>query len=472
MSKSSQKTKVEYKELIYRKCKVPKLMNQYKCITSKCTKKTIKDCRRPKNIKICNQNRGENYCRNKNVLGVTQHYLSYIADKINFLLWYETIEKEPLIHGYIAGRIYKNKILGQRILYINIICSQHKMGSALLRKAEDVAIKNKISLIALHAANRKLINIYARYGYKRLKDACKRTKNYVKENVNSIYKPSLDIAEMDSMFDNGRYVLEEKSKNMNKIRLFLNPDSGYWMTKCLKSNKYTKTKKDLRISNQKSGSSIHRRSSRRKNTMINIGSIVHVSGEKFGIPNKVFKCKISNKDGGKYTLHCDQDNSQFDLKKNEIARFINAHKTKTEKRRRSPVAIRAKKTREKPKTKNRRKLPIKIENKRKHVNGDVKQIKSKWSNNLHIKNAIIAILYAKKYKTKLTKAHVARYLQSKIGLPSSTFNTILAKSQQNKQSHYYIAEEPKQAKQIVKRFSNLIRPFRILRNLSHKTNKK
>ena len=58
------------------------------------------------------------------------------------------------------------------IVYVDLVCTQHKKGKVLLEAMEDYGKARGAAMSALRAAERELIPIYARYGYRRIANAC------------------------------------------------------------------------------------------------------------------------------------------------------------------------------------------------------------------------------------------------------------------------------------------------------------
>lgn len=157
---------------------------------------------------------------NGKIVGVNVDYIrEVILPRTQYLFWYQTLTEgrgrhgRPLqyyrIDGFLLAHV--KTIRGQRVFYIDLVCSKHKKGATLLRDAEEFAKDQGHTLVALRAAMPRLISYYRTKGYRRVNDACR----------NKSRKGRKILREIDE-----NAILEFRGR---KIKL----GEGWWMSKCL-----------------------------------------------------------------------------------------------------------------------------------------------------------------------------------------------------------------------------------------------
>lgn len=70
------------------------------------------------------------------------------------------------------GLGYIKRVDGASVLYIDLVCSQEKIGRGLLQALEAYGAGSKANVAALRAATPDLVSVYEKRGYHRLADAC------------------------------------------------------------------------------------------------------------------------------------------------------------------------------------------------------------------------------------------------------------------------------------------------------------
>ena len=126
-------------------------------------------------------------CNKKNSAGKSKELINrnYFGENntanIDYLMFYEEAEnatsskiaktKQFIVKGFLAAHV--KDVDGLKIFYIDLVCSRHKKGKALLERAEFFA-KNTLrcKTIALRAAYAVLIPLYGKYGYRRVANDC------------------------------------------------------------------------------------------------------------------------------------------------------------------------------------------------------------------------------------------------------------------------------------------------------------
>ena len=159
--------------------------------------------------------------KNGKHVGVNIDYIrTKIVPRTQYLFMYRTRSTKPGRRGKtieffrIDGVLlaHNKTIDGQRVFYIDLVCSKHRKGSALLRDAEDFAKKQGYELVALRAAMPKLLKYYRGKGYRRLDNACTSASRTRRSN----------LRQLD---DNA--ILEFKGRKIEML------GEGWWMSKCL-----------------------------------------------------------------------------------------------------------------------------------------------------------------------------------------------------------------------------------------------
>ena len=100
----------------------------------------------------------------------------YMLQRTTHIMWYQTRvvylgTKSQRMDGFLLGHV-KEQADGKRTFYIDLVCSKHRKGKALISQAETVAASLRCSTTSLRAASPELIPIYRRMGYERKSDAC------------------------------------------------------------------------------------------------------------------------------------------------------------------------------------------------------------------------------------------------------------------------------------------------------------
>lgn len=146
---------------------------------------------------------------------IPSYYIEEAIETADFFLLYESPQKKldgtyskyrKRIDGFLFGRIKtipenKRGVKNPQVFYIDLVCSAHKKGRALLEQAEKYALKKGIRLMGLRAAQSGLIPYYKRLGYKRVANSCRK-----RRTGNKRVMKRLDV---DTDYD------------------------GFWMSKCL-----------------------------------------------------------------------------------------------------------------------------------------------------------------------------------------------------------------------------------------------
>ena len=149
-------------------------------------------------------------CMNAGELVINREYFEeHIVPRTSFILY--ITDSKGLFCGYALGHRKTHQIRGTatRFVYIDLLCSANRKGSALLAAAETFALDNGVRRIALRAATADLVPYYQKKGYTRSADQC--VMRYVTRSASSALR-ELDV---DAEFDDGQ------------------PNEGYWMSKCL-----------------------------------------------------------------------------------------------------------------------------------------------------------------------------------------------------------------------------------------------
>ncbi len=166
--------------------------------------------------------------RDKNgewVAAISKSYVeNNMLNRTEYLLWYETpVTEEHVtrrktitsvskqINGVLLG--HTKTVRGVKMFYVDLLCSRHRKGKALLAQAERVALEVKCEAIALRAAWSKLIPYYSRNGYRRMANHCERPSRAQRASLRNLDK--------DAVTFRGRTMQEGEGE-------------GWWMSKCLR----------------------------------------------------------------------------------------------------------------------------------------------------------------------------------------------------------------------------------------------
>ena len=150
-------------------------------------------------------------CRRKDgELAISREYVQRVMEpRTKDILWYEGQDKA--MHGFLLATTKKSGV--QSILYVDLVCSQHRLGKQLLKDAENLAIRRGASHVALRAAVRELIPVYRALGYYRAANDCHaRTRSQTAE----LRRLDADAVELDR---NGKEIVGS--------------GDGWWMSKCV-----------------------------------------------------------------------------------------------------------------------------------------------------------------------------------------------------------------------------------------------
>ena len=147
----------------------------------------------------CRKKEGKGTVLAINVAYVREHMIDKAQHLFYFARYTKRKRKLQEFCGFLLAR--EKNINNQRVFYIDLLCSQHRKGSALLAKAEAYAKKQRFKLTALRAATPGLLKYYRNKGYKRNTNAC------------------VGVDRDDRVFRRGD--------------LDTDLDDGWWMSKCL-----------------------------------------------------------------------------------------------------------------------------------------------------------------------------------------------------------------------------------------------
>jgi len=120
--------------------------------------------------------------------------------------------RKDIIDGFLFAHVMRHKDIPQKILYIDLVCSQRRKGRALLEKVELLAKHSRIKRLALRSAFKPLIRYYRKHGYKRIANPCKppsRKQRHIKRSLDQHYM-----------------VYDDNEKKMVS-------GDGWWMSKCI-----------------------------------------------------------------------------------------------------------------------------------------------------------------------------------------------------------------------------------------------
>ena len=161
-----------------------------------------------------------------------EHIEKDMVHRAEYMLWYETTLSEKKsrrgtkttwdrMDGFLLSYVTAKKDV-PKIYYIDLLCSRHRKGRALLRAAEVHAAQLGCRFMALRAADEGLIPYYRSNGYYRVFNDCSRTRRRTQAD-----KVNLALMDKDTDLD------------------------GFWMSKCLyKQNlpRGVELRKPLRLS--------------------------------------------------------------------------------------------------------------------------------------------------------------------------------------------------------------------------------
>ena len=197
-----------------------------------------------------------------------------MCPRATVLVWVQN--EDAKAKGFALGYTMKSESDGKDFLYIDLVCSRHKMATQMMEALENHAVRDlKIYRTALRASEPVLIEkVYKKKGYKRLSDACDENGN---RRTRSSSLRSLDKyagkLPGQPFFTDGNLVAStvevawQKSKqrmptakpkakaNSSKVLSALpagwwleGGENGWWMSKCLKKNNKNQTQYEYRYS--------------------------------------------------------------------------------------------------------------------------------------------------------------------------------------------------------------------------------
>ena len=140
----------------------------------------------------------------------------YIEDVIlprtQHILWYQSRQGRRTtwdrMDGFLLSRVLRKTRTRPRVYYVDLVCSRHRKGRALLRAAEVHAAERGCHYMALRVAHDDLIPYYYAQGYRREYDHCR-----------------------GGPRDPGRLRRADHATQQQRDRG--DPIDGWWMSKCI-----------------------------------------------------------------------------------------------------------------------------------------------------------------------------------------------------------------------------------------------
>lgn len=139
----------------------------------------------------------EQQCIYKGAIAISKEYVKQNMKKRTTIILYtceqvlvEKKRRRALVskHGQNSSKHYERKYTGfmfahikhkfdRDIFYIDLVCSSHRKGKALIHKARELAVKMGCHMMGLRAAYWSLIPYYRRYHFMQKASACDYEKN-------------------------------------------------------------------------------------------------------------------------------------------------------------------------------------------------------------------------------------------------------------------------------------------------------
>ena len=151
---------------------------------------------------------------------VGEGYLRYEAKAhAQWHLWFESEQDTGTrVDGFLLAHV---KRLGTaRVFYIDVVCSRHRKGKALIRGAEALARKLGCRVVALRAATQGVVAYYLRLGYRCVANACTSRRDLPPgaHAVTCVGARARDL-------DEAAYKVEGTT---------ITAHGGWWMSKCMR----------------------------------------------------------------------------------------------------------------------------------------------------------------------------------------------------------------------------------------------
>ena len=96
----------------------------------------------------------------------------HMRAKATVIAWSRPTSCSTCSCGFALGYIKRVAELGKTVMYVDLVCSQHRLGGQLLAALEEYGRTRGATLVALRAATKELIPVYRKKGYHRVADAC------------------------------------------------------------------------------------------------------------------------------------------------------------------------------------------------------------------------------------------------------------------------------------------------------------
>ena len=110
--------------------------------------------------------------------GVWHRYArTYMRERATVVVWTDqgactsrADQGNACICGFGLG--YEKREADTDVFYVDLVCTQHRQGRAILRALENHAKTKGLKVVALRAAVPELVKVYERHGYRRVANAC------------------------------------------------------------------------------------------------------------------------------------------------------------------------------------------------------------------------------------------------------------------------------------------------------------
>lgn len=114
-------------------------------------------------------------CSGRKGLVNRDYAIRYMRPRATVVAWIDRVGKCDRKKGCLCGfgLGFVKEEFGVRFFYVDLVCSQEKMGGSVLGALEAYAKRHKLAdVVALRAAVPPLVKIYEKKGYKRQVNAC------------------------------------------------------------------------------------------------------------------------------------------------------------------------------------------------------------------------------------------------------------------------------------------------------------
>lgn len=114
-----------------------------------------------------------NQCVKGRKLMIHPEFAEYAVKRAQYLLYYDRQLEDggTWCAGFAICRVLKIK--STRFMYIDLVCSRHKKGRALIKDIENIAKGLKISVVGLRASSKNLLSYYRKAGFHQTTNQCK-----------------------------------------------------------------------------------------------------------------------------------------------------------------------------------------------------------------------------------------------------------------------------------------------------------